>query len=198
MDELQNLWATHSDSAINDQQLDETELNNQLIDKANSAIRHVNHVMRIDALVMIATTFLFIAVTFMMNLESKYLVSLLLLCMMMFLGMHYWVKHTLLNKHDFKNESITSILIKKMKYLRLYKRIYTYAIPAIFLGLYIYLQTILLQISLESIDVNVLILLRYSLGIPAAFLIYLLTKSLYKWLFGKEMETIKNIIKELN
>jgi len=198
MDELQNLWTTHSEKVVNELQLDETELSNQLIDKANNAIRQINRVMRIDAIIMMAITALFISITFIINLESKYSVSLLLLCMMMFLGVHYWIKHTLINNHDFKNENIANILNKKMKYLRWYERAYYYGIPIIFLGLYIYLQTILLTLSSGVVEFNMSTSLRYSLGIPATFLVHLLTKVFYDWLFGKELQTLESIVEKLN
>ncbi len=198
MDELQNIWHAHSGQVTNKQHLNKEQLKERLIKKADDALRKINRVMRVDALIMVVVTALFIAITFMIDLESKYIVSLLLLAMMVFLGLHYWVKYYLINKHDFQDENIATIISKKVKWLTWSRQAYLYGIPIFSFGLYLYLQTILMQIEFDALVFSDALLVRYSLGVPFAICIYIFTKWLYGRLYGNELRILKEVINELD
>lgn len=197
MDELQNIWNASSDRTTT-QHLDQAQLNKQLIDKTHGAIHQINKVMKIDALIMVILTIVFIAVTFVINLQSKYTVSLLLFGMMVFLGVHYWIKYIFINKNDFENESIVGILSKKITYLAWNKQVYVYGVPVFSFVFYLYLQTLLMQLKFEAFIISEMVLIRYGLGIPFAIGIYFFTKWLHGRLFGKELKTLQRIVDELN
>ena len=64
MDELQNIWDAHHENVIIEQRLDENELKAQMIIKSEEVLHKINHTMRIDAIIMVIVTGLFITVTF--------------------------------------------------------------------------------------------------------------------------------------
>ena len=198
MDEFQNIWSSHNDKHINEQHFDQDQLAEQLINEKNNAIHKINKVMRIDAIVMVVVTSLFITVTFILNLESKYTISFLLFAMMSFLGLHYWIKHYIINKYDFKNENIAGILTKKLKYLEWNRHAYIYGVPTFSFGFYLYLQTILMNVNFDNFSVNSIVFLKYSLSVPFAIGIYFFTKWLYKRLFSKELKILEDIVDQFN
>lgn len=198
MDELQNIWDAYNENAILEQRIDENELKAQMITKSEDVLLKIKRTMRIDTIIMVIVTTLFIAVTFIINLQSKYTVNLFLFGMMVFLSLHYWIKHTLIDKHDFNKENIANILAREMKYLKWNKRLYIWGLPTLSGALYLYLQTILMPINFDTIDLDFNMLINYSLGLPFALGIYIITRWLYGRLFGKEIRILEEIISQLD
>lgn len=192
MDELQNIWDAHQDKVGKEQHLDEFEIKQQLKGKTNDALREINKIMRVDVIIMAIVTGLFIMVTFILNLESRYTISMILFGMMTVLGAHYWMKHYLINKHDLDTDNIADIITKKLKYLKWNKHIYIYGIPVFFFGLYLYFQNVWAQVI-----PNVAAWHIYTLGLLLTGFVFISSKRLHKFLYGKEIKVLEDIIDQL-
>jgi|GEM_PF-3772125 len=193
MDELQNIWDAHQDKVGKEQHLDEFEIKQQLKVKSNDALRRINSVMRLDVIIMVIVTGLFIMVTFILNLESRYTISMILFEMMIVLGAHYWMKHYLINKYDLDNDNIAEIITKKLKYLKWNKHIYIYGIPVFFFGLYLYFQNVWAQVI-----PNVTVWNMYIIGVLLTIFVYIFSKRLHNFLYGKELKVLEDIIDQLD
>lgn len=107
--------------------------------RTKKTVRSINKKMLIDALLMITTTVVLVAITFSLGLRSRYIISIQILSLALLLLAHYRIKYLLLNKLDLHSHSVTEVIQVTFKTIRRYWIGYHVVIPLLFSSLTWYL-----------------------------------------------------------
>jgi uncharacterized membrane protein YccF (DUF307 family) len=190
MDELQEIWNSHQ--VADEQRLDEAQLNSLLIAKSENVLAKINRILRLDVLIMLMVSSFFIAMTFVLDLANRNSVITIISVMMAYLAIQYYGKRQLSSKHDFNKDNILDILKNKLKSLKLSKRLNIIGIPILFLGFYLYLQSIL------SGAIDNITFIQVGIGILISLVSFFFTNWLFERLFGNQIRVIEEIMKELD
>ena len=100
-------------------------------------ISKINKSMLVDAILMMITAGFLIFTTFILNLQSRYLVSLEILGFVFVMLVHYKIKYTLINRQpDFESEDLLSGISVIVKRIKNYVLAYKLIVPLIICALY--------------------------------------------------------------
>lgn len=155
--------------------------------RTKRSIQNINRTMLKDALTMLLTAIVFIAITFGLGLSERYFIAIEIVALSLLLLIHYRVKYALLNNINLANEGLKVGLIKLLNRVNAYMTIYKMVIP-LFTGL-IYLRTIFI---LDSVSFPYIIIL-----LPLTFTIYLLTRHFCDRIYGEDINKLKGLLIEL-
>ena len=115
--------------------------------RTKKTVRSINKKMLVDALLMIATTIVLIAITFTLGLRSRYLITAQIVSLALLLLAHYRIKYILLNKVNLHSYTVSEVIQQTYKTTRRYWIGYHVVVPMMFSSLTWYL---ILSISAQS------------------------------------------------
>jgi len=195
MDEFQKIWSEHNASSSSENKLDTAALDEKLLSQSNAAFKKISQIMAFDVVSMILTSITFIGITFIIELDRRYEVSLMLFALMVVLGAHYWFKKRILNNHDYLNDNIATMMKQKLKYFKWNSNFYVWGIALFTSCLYVYLLSINPPISIfQSLG----ILAQILFGVALTVTMYWSAKWLHHLMYGKEIDLLEKLVEELN
>lgn len=197
MELLQEIWTKGYQSKISHLTISKNELQELFESKTKTALNQINRNMRIDAIIMIGLSLAFISSTFLIDLQSKWSVSLSLLGMTIFLMLHYHLKYYLLNNFNFENHSVIDVIKTVIRRLKIYRTLYLIIIPSFTAMLYILLLRNLFYYEYYHYEFNEQFWLLTNLVIPLIIGVILLVRKLFIKMYGQKIRVLHSYLEEL-
>ncbi|MEO1054333.1 MAG: hypothetical protein AAFX87_27090 [Bacteroidota bacterium] len=197
LEELKKAWKETTSEKQVKLAYDRSDLHHLLETKVRDTLKSVNRNMLSDALVMVGTVIMFIALVFIIDLKASLSISVTLAVAALVLLLHYRVKYILLNKPNLAINGISMGLRKIIKGLRIYITTYKIVLPLFAAALYIMALINIDIYSHGSLQWNLPFLTKAALSIPLSILMYYLTRQLVNRLYGKHLKRLEEVSGEL-
>lgn len=193
LEELKEAWKAKHENV----HYSRNELNSIFEIKTKRALRGINRSMWIDAILMILATAGFVAVTFILGLKSRYMISGELLFVATLLGLHYRIKYLTFNKLDLTKDGIKAAITRVIRKVKGYLLLYKILIPTFAGGLFL-----LYEFNLHYYNTNEFILEQPFKSVGIALIIALLalviTNFVIHIMYGKELKKLEKLIAHLS
>lgn len=146
--------------------------------KTKHTLKIINRKMFIDAIAMLITASILIAITFTLGLKSRFIVSAQILGLVAVLLIHYKTKYLLLNRGYLSSRGLFDTFRKTYRTFRNYMITYLVIVP----GMIIILSSLLLNLNVIT-------------GLALSIVGVIITAGLLKLIYGKEYSRLRELSK---
>lgn len=165
--------------------------------RVKRAIGRINKNMLWDAILMITATVGFIAITFILGLKDRYMISGELLLIATILFIHYRIKHLTINSFNFENNGVGGAVKKVIRRLKGYIFLYKILVPAMTGGLFLLYQANLYYYQFGSYSLEVISGTTIFIALAIAVVAYFLTTWVTYNMYGKELIRLKQLSEDI-
>lgn len=192
LNELKKMWETE------DQPLryERAELTRIFEMRTKRAVARITKNMLLDAILMLVTTAGFVAVTFILGLKSRFVISGELMTIALILGIHFQIKYRTLHRLDFTTTGIQEAIQLVVRKLKNYIMFYKISIPLLSGGLFVWYR----------LNVHYYKYGTYTLDHPwregvitgvITIAVFFLTLWLTRLMYGAELKKLQQLQKDL-
>ena len=196
LEQIKHSWKVYTKNREETMKVSRSDLQLILREKSDRTLYKIGKAMRIDAVMMVITSFSFIILSFILDLNGKYLVTSLILGFTLLLFLHYHLNRMSLIKLMYSSGDLKKMIHSAISKIFRLRNIYLITIPL--MGSILFISGLYVEFYYSKDDFPVSDLFLYAiLCVPLFICLYILTKWVFNSIYSRSLEDLLSIEESL-